>query len=147
MLSRDEILRRTNNGLDVFRHYIPVQWRVGRNFLNPLYEDRKASCNVYFDRHNNIYRIKDFGNDTYSGDCFFFVGKLKGLDCNNGTGFVEILKTINRDMSLHLEAAGCMSYRPSSAIPLPQKNTPLHSELPKSKPLIEIGRASCRERV
>ncbi|TCO95917.1 Toprim domain-containing protein [Bacteroides heparinolyticus] len=133
MLSKDEILRRTNNGLDVFRHYIPVQWRVGRNFLNPLYEDRKASCNVYFDRHNNIYRIKDFGNDTYSGDCFFFVGKLKGLDCNNGTDFVEILKTINRDMSLHLEDAGCMSYRPS-AIPLPQKNTPLHSEPPKSKP-------------
>lgn len=133
MLSRDEILRRTNNGLDVFRHYIPVQWRVGRNFLNPLYEDRKASCNVYFDRHNGTYRIKDFGNDEYSGDCFFFVGKLKGLDCNNGTDFVEILKTINRDMSLHLEDAGCMSYRPS-AIPLPQKNTPLHSEPPKSKP-------------
>ena len=118
MLSKDEILRRTNNGLDVFRYYIPVQWRVGRNFLNPLYKDRKASYNVYFNRHNNIYRIKDFDNDTYSGDCFFFVGKLKGLDCNNGTEFVEILKTINRDMSLHLEAAGR-----------------------------EIGRASCRERV
>lgn len=47
MIGKDEILTRTNNGLDVFRHYLPVKWRVGRNFLNPLYDDHKASCNVY----------------------------------------------------------------------------------------------------
>lgn len=103
MLNKDELLRRTNNGLNVFKHYIPVQWRTGRNFLNPLYDDRKASCNVYLDRRSQIYRLKDFGNDEYSGDCFFYVGKLKGLDCNNGVDFVEILKTINREMSLGLE--------------------------------------------
>lgn len=102
MLNKGELLRRTNNGLDVFKHYIPVQWRPGRNFLNPLYDDRKASCNIYFDRRSEIYRIKDFGNDEYSGDCFFYVGKLKGLDCNNGADFIEILKTINREMSLGL---------------------------------------------
>lgn len=102
MLNKDELLRRTNNGLDVFKHYISTQWKTGRNFLNPLYEDRKASCNVYFDRHSGVYRIKDFGNDEYSGDCFFFVGKLKGLDCNSGTDFIEILKIIDRDMSLGL---------------------------------------------
>jgi hypothetical protein len=51
MLNRDEILRRTNNGLDVFKHYVSGQWRIERNFHNPLYEDRKASCNIYFDRH------------------------------------------------------------------------------------------------
>jgi hypothetical protein len=100
MLNKEELLRRTNKGLDVFKHYIPTQWKTGRNFLNPLYEDRKASCNVYFDRCGDIFRFKDFGNDDYSGDCFFFVGKLKGLDCNNCVDFVEILKTINRDMSL-----------------------------------------------
>ena len=102
MLNKDELLRRTNNGLDVFKHYISTQWKTGRNFLNPLYEDRKASCNVYFDRHSGVYRIKDFVNDEYSGDCFFFVGKLKGLDCNNGADFIEILKIIDRDMSLGL---------------------------------------------
>ncbi|MFA7030561.1 MAG: toprim domain-containing protein, partial [Candidatus Cloacimonadaceae bacterium] len=88
--------------MDVFKHYISTQWKTGRNFLNPLYEDRKASCNVYFDRHSGVYRIKDFGNDEYSGDCFFFVGKLKSLDCNNGADFIEILKIIDRDMSLGL---------------------------------------------
>ena len=50
MLRKDEILERTNNGLNVFKHYILGTWRVGRNFLNPLYEDSKASCNIYFDQ-------------------------------------------------------------------------------------------------
>lgn len=100
MLRKDEILNRTANGLNVFKYYITGQWRVGRNFLNPLYEDSKASCNIYFDRKTGVYKLKDFGNDEYSGDCFSFVGKLKGLDCNNSNDFVEILKTINCDLSL-----------------------------------------------
>ncbi|WP_446785150.1 AAA family ATPase [Macellibacteroides fermentans] len=131
MLNKDELLRRTNSGLDVFKHYIPVQWKTGRNFLNPLYEDRKASCNIYFDRRNNIYRIKDFGNDNYSGDCFFFVGQLKGLDCNNGADFVEILKTINRDMFLGLDSSAYATHIPQS---VPQKNNSTIPELPKIKP-------------
>jgi hypothetical protein len=102
MLSRDEILKRKGNGLDVFKHYIPGQWRVGRNFLNPLYEDRKASCNIYFDRRSGADRLKDFGNDAYSGDCFDIAGKMNGLNCGNPHDFVEILKTINRDLYLGL---------------------------------------------
>ena len=97
MLRKEEILERTNNGLSVFKHYISGNWRIGHNFLNPLYEDNKASCNIYFDRRSGIYKMKDFGNDSYSGDCFFFVGQLKGLDCNNSMDFVEILETIDRD--------------------------------------------------
>ena len=58
MLRKEEVLERTNNGLNIFRHYIACQWRVGRNFFNPLYEDRKASCNIYFDRRSGVYRIK-----------------------------------------------------------------------------------------
>ena len=79
MLRKEEILERTSNGLAVFKHYLPGNWRIGRNFLNPLYEDSKASCNIYFDRRGGIYKMKDFGNDSYSGDCFFLVGQLKGL--------------------------------------------------------------------
>ncbi|MDU1892797.1 MAG: bifunctional DNA primase/helicase [Dysgonomonas sp.] len=132
MLNKDELLRRTNNGLDVFKHYISsVQWKTGRNFLNPLYEDRKASCNVYFDRRNGVYKIKDFGNDDYSGDCFFYVGKLKGFDCGNGADFVEILKTINRDMSLGLDSSDYTSHVPQSIL---QKNNPSSPESPPNKP-------------
>ena len=130
MLNKDELLRRTNSGLDVFKHYIPVQWKTGRNFLNPLYEDRKASCNVYFDRRNSVYKIKDFGNDEYSGDCFFFVGKLKGLNCNNGADFVEILKIINREMILGLDNSDYTPVPQSN----PQKGNSTIPELPKIKP-------------
>ena len=104
MLNKNEILKRTNGGLDVFRFYVPEEWRVGRNFLNPLYDDKRASCNIYFDRQSAIYRIKDFGNDDFSGDCFFYVGMLKNLDCRNARSFVEILQIINRDLCLNLDA-------------------------------------------
>ena len=104
MLRKEEILNRTNNGLLVFKHYLPGDWRIGRHFLNPLYQDRKASCNIYFDRHSGMYKMKDFGNDNYSGDCFFFVGQLKGLDCNQAADFVEILEIIDRDLGLGLVA-------------------------------------------
>ena len=100
MLRKEEILERTSNGLAVFKHYLPGNWRIGRNFLNPLYEDSKASCNIYFDRRGGIYKMKDFGNDSYSGDCFFLVGQLKGLDCNRAADFVEILEIIDRDLGL-----------------------------------------------
>jgi hypothetical protein len=102
MLNKDEILKQTNSGLDVFKRYISGQWRVGRNFLNPLYEDRKASCNIYFDRRNDCYRLKDFGNDAYSGDCFDIVGKIKGLDCHNPKDFIEIMELINCELNLGL---------------------------------------------
>ena len=105
MLRKEEILNRTNNGLLVFKHYLPGDWRIGRHFLNPLYQDRKASCNIYFDRHSGMYKMKDFGNDNYSGDCFFFVGQLKGLDCNQAADFVEILEIIDRDLGLGLGLA------------------------------------------
>jgi archaellum biogenesis ATPase FlaH len=88
--------------LDVFKHYIPGGWRVGRNFLNPLYEDRKASCNIWFDRRGGCYRMKDFGNDAYSGDCFDIVGKLKGLNCSSPKDFIGILQAVNRDLQLGL---------------------------------------------
>lgn len=130
MLNKDELLRRTNNGLDVFKHYIPGQWKTGRNFLNPLYEDRKASYNIYFDRRAGIYRIKDFGNDDYSGDCFFFVGKLRGLDCSNGANFVEILKMISRDMSFGISDSNYVQ----ASQPTVQDNNSTIIELPQAKP-------------
>ena len=103
MLSKDEILNQTNRGLNVFKHYISFPFKLGRNFLNPLYKDNKASCNIYLDRSNNIYRLKDFGNDDYSGDCFSFVARLKGLNCNHSQSFIEILEFIVNDMHLSID--------------------------------------------
>ena len=129
MLSKQSILDRTNSGFEIFRFYIQAKWQLGRSFLNPLYEDRNASCNIYFDRNSRTYKIKDFGNDEYSGDCFFFVGKLKGLDCSNGTDFIEILKIINRDMCLGLDDNES-TYTPQ---PIVKNKMPVF-ETPKNKP-------------
>ncbi|MDR3247118.1 MAG: toprim domain-containing protein [Prevotellaceae bacterium] len=130
MLNKDEILRLTNNGLDIFKRYITVQWRVGHNFLNPLYEDSKASCNIYFDRGTGNYRLKDFGNDGYNGDCFDFVGKLKGLNCRNSKDFIEILDVINCDLNLGLSN----SYNNTSQNVMPQKPVIQTSKEPESNP-------------
>ena len=62
MINKEDILQATRNGLDVFKYYIPFEFRLGKNFKNPFYEDKIASCNVYFDRHNSCFKIKDFGN-------------------------------------------------------------------------------------
>ena len=110
MLSKEEILARTDKGLNVFKHYLPFPFRVGRNFLNPLYEDKKASCNVYFDRANDQYKLKDYGNDNYSGDCFHFVGKIMGTDCRHADSFLEILQKINQDLCLSMENLSSNSF-------------------------------------
>lgn len=104
MLSKEIILEKTNRGLDVFKHYLSVSFRPGRNFLNPLYEDGKTSCNIYLDKNSNVYKIKDFGNIDYSGDCFFLVGKIYGLNCCIPVDFIRILEIINNDLNLAIES-------------------------------------------
>ena len=133
MLSKDELLKRTNNGLDVFRYYIPGGWRVGRNFLNPFYDDHKASCNIYFDRKSGSYRFKDFGNDDFSGDCFFLVGKLKGLDCENSKEFVKIIQTINHDLNLGLNENDTPSIMPIFPVTKSVQRLEQAAELKKNK--------------
>ena len=102
MLKKQDILSRTEGGLQVFQYYLQGNWRVGKNFKNPFYDDKNASCNIYKDKQG-IYKMKDFGNDTFRGDCFFLVGYLYQLDCRNASDFIEILKIINRDLHLGLE--------------------------------------------
>ena len=58
--------------------------------------------------------MKDFGNDSYSGDCFFLVGQLKGLDCNRAADFVEILEIIDRDLGLGLASGTPVSVPPAT---------------------------------
>ena len=46
---------------------------------------------------------EDYGNDSYSGDCFSFVGQIQGIDCRHAAGFLDILQKINQDLCLGLE--------------------------------------------
>ena len=115
--NKEDILLLTDKGLAVFKFYIPFSFKLGRNFLNPLYKDSKASCNVYFDRRNGMYKMKDFGNDDYSGDCFALVGKLNGLNCKEPKDFVQILAII-RDMHLGLSDKSEMRISSTTSVPV-----------------------------
>lgn len=53
-MSKDEILSATQAGLAVFKHFIPINFKIGKNFLNPFYQDTKASCNIYFDKKSDV---------------------------------------------------------------------------------------------
>lgn len=120
-LNKENILRSTDNGLAVFRHYVAKPFQIGKNFLNPLYEDKNASCNIYFERRNNCYRLKDFGNDDYSGDCFAFVGKILGLNCSVSKDFFQIMETINNDLHLGL-GKYYSGYREQATLPVILQN-------------------------
>ncbi len=100
MMNKEAILQVTDRGLSVFRHYLSVRFRVGKKFLNPLYKDTKASCNIYYDQKHARYKMKDFGNYEYSGDCFELVGKMTGLSCRQPKEFVEIMRIIDATDSL-----------------------------------------------
>lgn len=117
-MNKEDILLLTDKGLAVFKYYIPFSFKLGRNFLNPLYKDSKVSCNVYFDRRNGMYKMKDFGNDDYSGDCFALVGKLNGLNCKEPKDFVQILAIIDRDMHLGLSDKSEMRISSTTSVPV-----------------------------
>lgn len=136
MAVKQQILARTNQGLDVFRFYLKGDWALGRNFRNPLYNDKRASCNVYKDKHSGIYKMKDFGNDTYSGDCFALVGNLFDLDCRNKASFMEIMKTIDRD--LHLGLFDKIIYHPPK-MEKPRQQPNNETETDRLQPALSIS--------
>ncbi len=137
MLDKSKVLDCTRDGLDIFKYYLPGIWRVGRNFKNPFYNDTKASCNIYFDRRSGMYRMKDFGDPDYDGDCFSIVGKIKNLDCTKN--FTGILKQINEEMNLGLEngnTSPSIKYDSKTEIKK-EKNIKEPSHIPKHYSLFE----------
>ena len=79
---------------------MPIEFTPKRNFRNPLYEDKRASCNIYLDAKSQSYRMKDFGNEAFSGDCFWFAASMLGLDVR--TDFKKVLATIIKDLNLNI---------------------------------------------
>ena len=128
---KDEILDCTNRGLEVFCFYMPIDFVLKRNFRNPLYDDHKASCNIYFDAKQQCYRMKDFGNDFYSGDCFWFAAMMLGLDVR--TEFPKVLASIIRDLQLNLSIDDKQTPAPHPM----RKYKNLHNEKKKNKGVTE----------
>ena len=55
-LSKEEILLATDGGLDVYKHFISDFPGVGKQFLNPFYEDTKPSTVIYKHKESQLRR-------------------------------------------------------------------------------------------
>lgn len=131
MKTKDVILEKTDRGLDIFKYYLNVSFTVGKNFRNPLYDDRKGSCNIFLDKRNNIYRMKDFGNEAYSGDPFWLVSHLTGMDLRSD--FKTILEKISNDMGLNVVCPpNSYMISQSRIIPDSHSNDSSYSCIPRS---------------
>ncbi len=104
-LDKQSILEATNGGYDVFKHFLGSRIQgTGKAFKSPFYDDTKAACYVYFDKRSRVYKFKGFGNAEYSGDCFFFVGKIFALACEHKQEFMHIMEIIDHELALGLES-------------------------------------------
>ena len=101
-LNKDEILKLTDGGLDIFKHFLHSNWPgLKKGFLNPFYDDTKPSCFLFQDADSRKVMMVDFGNSEYSCDCFGFVGRIFNLR-SQGDEFLQILEIIDRELSLNL---------------------------------------------
>lgn len=99
MIDKEQILSLTQKGLNVFSHFLGFEVNLHRNFRSPFYDDRRASCHIYYDKKTSSYKFYDHGDTTYSGDCFWFVATLRNL--NLKTDFPEVLKIIVQELGLY----------------------------------------------
>ena len=104
MIEKEQILLLTQGGLNVFSHFLGFEVNLHRNFRSPFYDDRRASCHIYYDRKTSSYKFYDHGDTTYSGDCFWFVATLRNL--NLKTSFPEVLETIVQELGLYSLCSG-----------------------------------------
>ncbi len=95
--TRETVLNATNRGLEVFRFYCSRDFREGKPFRSPFYQDdRRASCFIY--KKDDRYWFKDHGDPKYHGDCFWFVGEKLGIDA--AKNFPQIIERIVKDLHL-----------------------------------------------
>ena len=99
MIDKEQILSLTQGGLNVFSHFLGFEVNLHRNFRSPFYKDKRASCHIYYDRKSSSYKYYDHGDTAYSGDCFWFVATMRGL--NLKTDFPEVLKIIAQELGLY----------------------------------------------
>lgn len=111
-ISKESILSATNGGYAVFRHFLRSSFtKPGKAFKNPFYNDSRASCYIYRDRRSGVFKFKDFGDTGFSGDCFYFVGKIFNLACDDAKDFQRILDIIDHELCLNLADSATKTMR------------------------------------
>lgn len=103
MTEKEEILRKTSGGLDIFVHYLGKECLKSK-FRSPFREDdMRPSCKLYCNQELGglpYYYLQDFGDGRFSGNCFAIAGKVLGI--NPQMEFVRLLKTIDQNMCLEV---------------------------------------------
>ena len=102
MIEKEQVLALTDQGLTIFSLYLGFEANLHRNFRSPFFDDRRASCHIYYDKKSSTYKYYDHGDPSYAGDCFWFVAQLRGIDLR--TGFREILQIIVQELGLRILA-------------------------------------------
>ena len=54
MIDKEQILLLTQGGLNVFSHFLGFEVNLHRNFRSPFYDDKRASCHIYYDRKSSM---------------------------------------------------------------------------------------------
>lgn len=111
MMEREKILDRTNNGYDIFTHYLGE--RVSKKvFCNPFRTDNAPSCRLKLRQRNgrNIWTMVDYGDSAWCGDVFSIIAKSMRL--NPSTDFRELLASIDKDMKLFIMEEAPADYHP-----------------------------------
>ena len=57
MIEKEQILLLTQGGLNVFSHFLGFEVNLHRNFRSPFYDDKRASCHIYYDRKTSSYKV------------------------------------------------------------------------------------------
>ncbi len=95
-LTYQEVLRRVSE-YDIFRHYIPIPFRVGEAILSPLRTEKDPSF-VIFNASYGSYRLRWYDYSTAKGgSCFDLISELFKCD------FMTALKYVDRDLGLGIE--------------------------------------------
>jgi len=103
-ISIEELLTKTDRGLDVFKYYLGSRFeRPNKAFKSPFYNDSKASCSIYYERKRNRFMYKDFGESNKAVDCLGFVSRLHNKDSRDPSSFVLSLQQINQDLNLLID--------------------------------------------
>lgn len=80
---KKQLLKKSENGLLIFKYFIPELQLRGdkcKNVHSPLYKDSNPSLSI-FRGEDGIWYFKDFGDEEMKGDAFYFASLMWDLDC------------------------------------------------------------------
>ena len=97
-IDKQEILIKTENGLQIYKRYISTPFILNKAFKSPLREDKNPSFSIFQDKTTGKYLFKDFARDEQTGDAIRFTMLKYQLH------FIEALQKIASDFGIYQSA-------------------------------------------